>query len=48
MPIKIDKIALDNIRKANINTLLLLIDKKILVKLIIQVLQQTSKTFLDI
>lgn len=48
MPIKIDKITLDDVQKANINTLLSLVDKEILAKLIIQVLQQASKTFLDI
>lgn len=48
MPIKIDKITLDDVQKANVNTLLSLVDKEILAKLIIQVLQQASKTFLDI
>ena len=46
--IKIDKITLDDVQKANVNTLLSLVDKEILAKLIIQVLQQASKIFLDI
>lgn len=45
--IKIDKITLDDVQKVNVNTLLSLIDKEILAKLIIQVLQQASKIFLN-